>query len=298
LFLASGITSFRVIQDPFRAIDGSLFSVQSMRHRISLAVAFGVNQAHIQRAFVTIYSIFRHFRPMNYTVSFRVFVSDLVFWPNISAQLLCIRAMQPSLPVSVVNFKSAIVQDLYIPVDLPMYALDIPYAVLFRLYYPEVLSDDFILSMDTDMYTARHFLGELMEIIARDRGKASIYAVSDYWAKRCYRPRFSLRMRRYVNGGFFVVRNNEEGKWLMRLARSELAKHIHQALFRDQDALNLAIHQRPWKLYMLPGYFNCHYIWCRDDQLLRQAIHHRKDGIHLMELREMYSNTCKVNITK
>jgi lipopolysaccharide biosynthesis glycosyltransferase len=259
---------------------------------ISIAIAFDVTQSHIQPAFVTIYSVFRCFLPINHRLSVWIFVSELNVSVTVARQLACIRQMQTSVQVSIVNFDQTIARELYPALHASRRDLRIIPVVLFRLYYTELLSSDFIISMDTDMYAGRHFLPELLDIIARDVNKALIYAVHDQWAQKYYRQKLGLNMSLYVNAGFFVIRNNEEGKALMRLARAQLVKWGSAAWLLDQDVINLALQEHPSTLYLLPGCFNCFRGWCFDRHLEGQAIHHQKSGANLGLLRTEYVRKC------
>jgi hypothetical protein len=146
--------------------------------------------------------------------------------------------------------------------------------------------------MDTDMYAGRHFIPELLEIITTDLNQSLIYAVHDLWAERCYRPRLPLTISRYINGGFYVIRNTAKGKALMKLARKLLIQNIRMVHIVDQDAINMALHQYPTSLYLLPGHFNCFHAWCWDRKLEGQAIHHRKGANNFRMLRMEYAEKC------
>jgi lipopolysaccharide biosynthesis glycosyltransferase len=163
---------------------------------------------------------------------------------------------------------------------------------VYRLYFVEVVSEDFILVLDTDIYAGRWFFGELMDIIDRDHNNSLIYAVHDLWAEHSYRTSLNLTLTRYVNGGVYVIRNIPEGKALMRLARRLVIENIRDVAILDQDALNLALEVHPDRLYILPGYFNCHYGWCWDRTLHRQAIHHRKGAYEFKKLRIAFAEEC------
>jgi hypothetical protein len=90
----------------------------------------------------------------------------------------------------------------------------------------------------------------------------------------------------------FVIRNNDDGKKFMRLARKLLIQNIERAELTDQDAVNMALHLYPAKVYLLPGHFNCFRGWCRDDNLERQAIHHRPDSKDFRLLRSLFGKAC------
>jgi hypothetical protein len=89
-----------------------------------------------------------------------------------------------------------------------------------------------------------------------------------------------------------VIRNTDDGKEFMRLARKLLIQNIKEASIPDQDAVNMAAHLKPSELYLLPGYFNCFWEWCWDRNLQGQAIHHRKGAGNFNRMREDYKNTC------
>jgi hypothetical protein len=169
---------------------------------------------------------------------------------------------------------------------------DIPFVACYRLYYTEVLLQDFIVSMDTDMYAGRHFLPELIGIATTDLNHSLIYGVHDLWAERGYRPQLNLTLSRYINSGFFLIRNNAEGKALMRQARSLVVQNFKAANLTDQDAVNMALHLNPSALFLLPGHFNCFYAWCWDHNLSGQAIHHRKGASLFNVLRKEYADKC------
>jgi lipopolysaccharide biosynthesis glycosyltransferase len=288
--LAHEIIYIKQLQRIVSAIPGSLLVMSRAVGPISIAIAFDVSSSHIQTAFVTIYSIFRCFCPLSCRLSCWVIVLDLTPSTTLSSQLSCIQHMQPSVHVSLIQFNRTVAHDIFQGIR-ERRLIPRPW-LLFRLYYLEFLTEDLVISMDTDMYAGRHFLPELVQIITQDVNKSVIYAVRDLWVMKNYHPRFHLNLSRYINAGFFAIRNNEDGKALMRLARDQLIKWIGMAWHFEQDALNLAIDLKPWSLYHLPGYFNCMYAWCLDQHIDRQAIHHRKQGAAVKLLRDEYGKKC------
>jgi hypothetical protein len=166
-------------------------------------------------------------------------------------------------------------------------------AYMFRLYYTEFMSESFIISMDTDIYAGRHFFPELMGIIENDANNSLVYGVRDENAEFWISLSLNVTLSRYINSGFFVIRNNREGKELMLVARRLFLQNLQIIKCLDQDAINLALNSCPWSLHLLPGYFNCHYGWCMSEQLEEQAIHHQKFTLHSSELNGNYQSACK-----
>jgi hypothetical protein len=78
----------------------------------------------------------------------------------------------------------------------------VPFVTCSRLYYSEVLLQDFIVSMDTDMYAGRHILPELIGIATTDPNHSLIYGVHDLRAERGYRPQINIAISRYINCRF------------------------------------------------------------------------------------------------
>jgi lipopolysaccharide biosynthesis glycosyltransferase len=146
--------------------------------------------------------------------------------------------------------------------------------------------------MDTDMYAGRHFLTELVGIVTADPNQSLIYGVHDLWAERGYRPQLNITISRYINCGFYLIRNNPEAKALMRQARLLLIQNFKAADLTDQDALNMALHLHPSAVFLLPGHFNCFHAWCWDHNLAGQAIHHRKGANLFKMLRNEYADKC------
>jgi hypothetical protein len=132
----------------------------------------------------------------------------------------------------------------------------------------------------------------LTSIVTTDPNQSLIYGVHDLWAERGYRPPINITLSRYINCGFYLIRNNAQGKALMKVARALLVQHFKASILTDQDAVNMALHLQPSALFHLPGYFNCFHGWCYDNVIPRQAIHHRKTGFNLYMLRNEYAAKC------
>jgi lipopolysaccharide biosynthesis glycosyltransferase len=269
--------------------DQPLFDLRS--HACSVAIGLNVSPDYCYHAFVTLFSLLRFFQPTSVLLACYIFLNTLNLSEEIAMQWKCVQGIVDSVKITFIEFNESIASDL-LSVSMFRRLSRIPFAVAYRLYFAEVLTEDFIISMDTDMYAGRYFLPELMNIITSDRSNSLIYAVHDQWAEHKYRPSFNVTLSRYINGGFFVLRNVPEGRDLMRLARALLIQNIHMAPLFEQDALNMALHVHPSRLYLLPGHFNCHYGWCWDRRLAGQAVHHRKGAAVFQNIRLLYNRLC------
>jgi lipopolysaccharide biosynthesis glycosyltransferase len=258
----------------------------------SIALCFDVTNSHLRTAFVTIFSILRVFQPSPYRISIYVFVGNLTLTDTVTGHLRCLEGLAMGVSIQVLNFDETILSDLKSVWHLSVSDPHMPFVVEYRLYFVEVVREHFVITLDTDLYAGRYFIPELFDIINADTNKSAFYAVHDQWAERRYQPRLNVTLSRYVNGGFWVVRNDRDGKAFMRLARTLLIANIHRAPIPDQDAVNLAAHLYPSKLYLLPGYFNCFWEWCWDRKLEGQAIHHRKGAGNFNRMRQAFSDRC------
>jgi hypothetical protein len=211
---------------------------------------------------------------------------------TIIQKLDCLQQFAKSVPIRLIEFNETICEDLKSVWHLRSPQDRLPFVVEYRLYYTELVSEDFIISLDTDLYAGRYFIPELFDIVTSDANRSLIYAVHDLWIERYFKSHLNLTISRYVNCGFYVIRNNHDGKAFMKLARKLLIENIRTAFFTDQDAVNMAVDRNPSKLYLLPGHFNCFRGWCRDDILERQAIHHQQDSLNFRKLRRTFNHLC------
>jgi lipopolysaccharide biosynthesis glycosyltransferase len=130
----------------------------------SIAICYDVTNDYIPSAFVTIFSILRVFTKSPYRLSFYIFVTNLILSDRITHQLSCLRNLANLVNIQLLNFNENIANDLKSVWKSSIHDPSLPFTVQYRLYYTEIVSESFILVMDTDVYAGLNFLRSSMPI--------------------------------------------------------------------------------------------------------------------------------------
>ncbi|SRR5579859_68475 len=124
--------------------------------------------------------------------------------------------------------------------------------ILFRLYYFELVAEpcDYAIHLDLDMIV----LGDIFSIAQDLSPPALLHAVEDVMTASS-RSALPPHMTRYLNSGLlaFDATDRKALVTTLRTAREKVAEIAGTALFLDQDAINIAFHDRT---HYLPGKWN------------------------------------------
>jgi lipopolysaccharide biosynthesis glycosyltransferase len=249
----------------------------------SLMICYFVDENRLDQALLSAYSVARVVRGDRYTSTMRIFIYNKTTRLSLStkAQVQVIQTINPTLRFCLDTF------DMRFDDQIPHYLPNSPYPriILARLFVAQIVTQDYILYLDSDTLCGRDFT---VEIGPHLNPSKVLHAVQDIgndvlWMRRYFRHR-GIDGTLYINSGVLFMRNCKLLNILFMRALQWTHENSNVTRNPDQDSLYFIFGSE--HMHLLPKNFNCYH--CKRFNIEDANFHHGKQIHPLRQMREEF----------